>query len=493
VGTFELPDRRASLRSDVLASSAAGPAAVRGATLRLGAFVAGALFSVGAAALLFRHLGVVDTGRYTTALSVAALVTGLSDLGLMGVGLRELSVLRGEQRAAFTRNLLGLRLTCALMGALLVSTFAFAAYGSLLGLGVLIACGGVLLQNTQEIMAVSLATRLRLGWLSALEFARVFLTACTIALLVLLGAHLLAFLAATAVAAMLVLPATLALVRGDIPLRPSFDVRRWRALVAPMLAYSAAVVTATVYLRVTVVLVALLCNAHQLGYYSMSYRVVENLLALPGLLVGSALPIFAHAAHRETARFAHAVSRVFDASLIVGVWISLSLIVGAHLVVEVLGGARFLPAAPVLAIQGLAVAAMFVGAVWSGALLSLRLHRVILLLNLALLSIVVVAVAGAATLYGAQGAAAATASLEILSAIAGWAVLARRDPRLRPSLEALPKVALAAAVGATPMLLAGIPVIARLALSTSLYGAVLLRCGAIPPELGELLGRRKGG
>ncbi len=491
VSAVKPPGERAPAGSDVLSTPAAGPAVVRGATLRMGSFLGGSLFSVGAAALLFRHLGVIDTGRYTTAMSLSALVTGLSDLGLTGVGLRELSVLRGEQRATFTRNLLGMRLTFALMGILLITSFAFVAYGPLLGFGVLIACGGMLIQNTQGILAVSLAVRLRLGWLSALDLARLFAAAATIALLVLLRAHLLAFLAVTAVASSIVLPPTIALVRGDIPLRPSFDMRRWRALVTPMLAYSAAIITATLYLRVAVVLVSLLSNARQLGYFSVSYRVVENLFTLPGLLVASAFPIFAHAAHADPARFAYAISRVFDASLIIGVWISLSLLVGARLAVEVIGGARFLPAAPVLAVQGVAVAAIFVSTVWSYALLSLHLHRAILALNLALLSLVATAVAVLAPLYGARGAAAATASVEIAAAIAGAAVLARGRAHLRPSLRVLPKVALAAAIGAGPMLLTGAPIVGRMALSTCLYAAVLLWRGAFPSDLAELLGLRR--
>jgi O-antigen/teichoic acid export membrane protein len=493
VSAVERRDEGASTESDVLSSTAAGPVAVRGAMLRMGSFIGGSLFSVGAGALLFRYLGVIDTGRYTTAMSLSALVAGIADLGLTGVGLRELAVLRGERRATFTRTLLGMRLVLALMGALLMTAFAFLMYGSLMGLAVLIACGGGLIQNTQGILAVSLAVRLRLGWLSALELARLFAAAGAIVLLVLLGAHLLAFVAVTAVASLVVLPPTVALVRGDIPLKPSFDVRRWRALVTPMLTYSAAVITATVYLRVAVVLVSLLCGSHQLGYFSVSYRVVENLFTLSGLLVGSAFPIFAHTAQGDPTRFAHAISRVFDASLITGVWVSLSLIVGARLAVDVIAGAAFLPAAPILAVQGLAVAAIFVSTVWSCALLSLHLHRAILILNLTLLSLVAGMAAVLASLYGALGAAAATASVEIVAAIAGAVVLSRGHAYLRPSLRVLPKVALAAAIGASPMLLTSTPIVGRVALSTCLYGAVLLWRGAFPADLGELLGLRRRG
>jgi O-antigen/teichoic acid export membrane protein len=473
--------------TDVLATPEAGRAVVRGTALRIGSYVGGSLFSVAAAALLFRHLGVLDTGRYTTATSLSVLVAGVTDLGLTGVCVRELSVLRGEQRASFVRNLLGLRLVLSIAGVLVVTSFAFVAYGSLLGFGVLIAAFGVLIQNTLTLLTVSLSVRLRLGSLSLLELARQFTTAATIVMLVLLGAHLLAFLAVAAVAALVMLVPTIALVRGDMPLRPSFDTRRWRALTGPMLTYSAAVLAGTVYLRVAVVLVSLLCPTRQLGYLSVSYRVVENLLFFPALLVGSAFPIFAHAAHADTERFAFVISRMFDASLIVGAWVTLSLVVGSRLAIELIGGPSFLPAAPVIAIQGISVAAVSVNAVWSSALLSLHLHRIILIFNLSLLVLVAVAVSALAPPYGARGAAVATASVEAIAAIAGGLVLMRGRPHLRPSMRVAFKVAAAAAIGVSPVLLTGTPIVGRLALSSALYAATLLALRAFPSDLPDLL------
>src|SRR5436305_14055642 len=81
-----------ALESDILATSAAGPAATRGGALRVGGYMLGSLTSAVSAALLFRHLGVTDTGLYVTALSLVALVGALSDFGLTAGGGRELSV-----------------------------------------------------------------------------------------------------------------------------------------------------------------------------------------------------------------------------------------------------------------------------------------------------------------------------------------------------------------------------------------------------------------
>jgi O-antigen/teichoic acid export membrane protein len=487
MSAIEPADAPAPAEAQVLSTPQAGPLAVRGGVMRLGAFFGGSLFSVGAAALLFRHLGVTDTGRYTTAMSLGAFVMGLTDLGMTAIGTRELAVLRGEQRARLARNLLGMRLVLTFLGGVVITSFAFVVYGRLLGLGVLIACGGVLIQNSQAALAVPLMARLRLGWMSALELMRQVSTAAIVVLLVLAGAHLLVLLSVSALAGLVVLPPTIALVRGDIPIRPSFDVRQWRALIGPVLVYSAAAITGTLYLRIVIVLVSLICSSHQLGYYSVSFRVAEALLAIPGLLVGAAFPIFAHAAQDDPVRLGYALSRVFEVSLIIGVWVTVSLAVGARLAIEVIGGSRFLPASPVLAVQGLAVGAVFVTTVWSCGLLSLHLHKVILIFSLSSLALVVVAVAILASLWGAEGAAIATALVEIAAAIAGAAVLARGRPHLRPSLRVLPRVAVAALVAVSPMLLTGAPIMLRVALSTLLYAAVLLLTRAIPADLPGLL------
>src|SRR5436853_7815059 len=96
---------------DILDTSAAGAAAIQGGGQRLAGYGLGVLLTVGSAALLFRHLGVVGAGQYVTAVSLVTIAGGLSDLGLTGIGVRELSVRDAPGRDRLVRNLLGLRTT----------------------------------------------------------------------------------------------------------------------------------------------------------------------------------------------------------------------------------------------------------------------------------------------------------------------------------------------------------------------------------------------
>ena len=82
--TARAEDEGTAVAPDVLDTSAAGPAAIRGGAIRIVAFAAGTVFGVTSGALLYRHLGVVDTGRYSLAISLVAIVAGR--LGLRADG-----------------------------------------------------------------------------------------------------------------------------------------------------------------------------------------------------------------------------------------------------------------------------------------------------------------------------------------------------------------------------------------------------------------------
>lgn len=471
---------------DVLSTSAAGSAAARGGGLRVGGYIVGALFSVVSASLLFRHLGNM-AGQYILALSLVAIVGALSDLGLTAVGVRELSARPAPERWPLARDLLGLRISLTFLGSVVIVAIAWVAYSSTLAAGVALACLGLFLQATQDNFALPLLIGLRLGWVSALELSRQLLTTACIVLLVLAGATLVPFLGVSIPVGAIVLAATVVLVRGTRTLTPTFSFTRWRVFVRPMLPYSAAIAASSLYFRVSIILVSVLATAVELNYFSLSFRIIEVLTIVPGLLAGSALPIFSHAANRDHQRLGYGLKRVFEVSLIVGVWVAVSIAVGAPLAIAIVGGARFKAAAPILAVQGIGLGAMFVSLVWANGLLGLGLYRQILIISVAGLVLNAALVAPLVLLDGAQGAAIGTTLAEIVLAVAQCLAVVHRRPALRPSLRIVPGVTLAAALGLAPLALTGIPVIARLAISTALFAGALLITRAYPSELLDLV------
>lgn len=486
-------DSSGSERNDVLSTSAAGPAAARGGALRVAGYVLGALVSALSAALLFRHLGVVDTGRYVIAASLVALVAALSDLGLTAVGVREIATRPPDERWALARDLLGLRITLTVLGGVAMTAVAWVAYSGTLAAGVALAGLGLLLQATQDNFALPLVVDLRLGWVSALELARQVLTTLVIVLLVVLGARLVPFLGVSIPVGLIVLVATVRLVRGKRELAPTFSLVRWRRFMSAMLPYSAATAASALYFRVSILIVSARSDARQIGYFGASFRIIEVLTLVPALLASSAFPIFARAARDDHDRLGYALGRVFEVSLLVGAWVAVSIAVGAPLAVSIVGGGEFKAAASVLAIQGVGLGAMFVSLVWAYGLLSLGLYKQILWISLGALALSAALVTVLVPIDGARGAAIGTAAAEIVAAIVEGLAVVRGRPRLRPSLRSIPLVALAAAAGLLPLALTGLPVIVRLVISTTLFAGVILSTHAYPPEVLDLLpGRRRG-
>jgi O-antigen/teichoic acid export membrane protein len=478
--------------ADVLGTSAAGPAAVRGGAMRLGGYLLGAVASAGSAALLFRHLGVDRTGRYVSVLTLVALVAGVSDLGLTAIGVRESAVRDPRERATMLSDLLGLRMSLTTIGVIVMVGVALVGYPEVVVFGVMLGGFGLLLQTIQDNLSVPLVVALRLGVVTGLDLLRLLLTVAAIAALVLAGSGLLPLLAIPIPVGAIVLVVTALLVRSERSLLPTFDWQRVRPLLRQILPYSLATAAATLYFRVAIVMVSQLAGAHELGLFGASFRIIEVLTAVPALLTGSALPIFARAARDDHDRLGYALGRVFEVALIVGLWVAISIVIGARLAIEIVGGNKFAGSIGVLQIQGVALGATFVSIVWSTGLLSLALHRQILILNVGALILSVVLLAVLVPLDGARGAAIAILCGEVAAAVVGATMVVRGRPALRPQLERLPRIAVAGALALAPLALSGVPVIVRLVISTVLYAGALTVMKAIPPELGALFPRFGG-
>lgn len=472
---------------DVLSTSAAGPAVVRGGALRVLSYAVCSLLSAGGAALLLHHLGVTNTGRYVTAATIIGVVGGVSDLGLNAVGLRESATLERHKRAELFADLLGLRVAMTLLGLVIAAALVSFGYSSVILIGVLLAGLGLMLQTIQDNLSLQLLVTLRLGTVAALEVLRQALITLGMLLLVLGNDDMLSFLALSIPVGIAMLIVTARLVRRERSTRPRFSWQRWRPLVMRVLPYSAAAAMSVIYFRVAVLMVSQLADSRQQGLFGTSFRIIEVLTLVPAIVAGAAFPVFTRAATEDHDRFVYGLGKVFEVGLIVGVGVALTLGIASPFILRVLGGAEYVPAADVLTTQAIGLGATFVGLVWANGLLSLALYRHILALNAAGLAGIIVLLALIVPDHGAQGAAVATAAGEFGAALGGGAILIRRHPSLARSLRAIPRVFLAAAVAAGSLAIPDLSALERAILAGLLYLTGLLILRAFPPELKALL------
>lgn len=478
-------------QGDVLDAPGAGGVAVRGGALRVGAYLAGVLLSVASAALLFRHLGVVDSGRYVTVVSLVAIAQGLTDAGISALGIRELSVRDGAARERLLRAIAGLRMLLTFAGVLAAVGFsALAGYGATLTLGTAIAGLGLMVSNHQATLAIALQARLELVWVAVADMLRQIATVAAIVALVVAGAEILPFFAIPILASGVALAYTAAKLRAHTAIRPSIDTEEWRRLLRDTIPFAVATAVYALYFRIAIILLSLVSSEEELGYFGAAFRIVEVLVLVPGLAISAVFPILARAGRDDSERLAYAVDRTFAAALGFGGALAIGLLAGAPFAIDVVAGARFAPAAGVLQILAVALAAAFVSQAFGYALLSIRKHGAILAINL-----ISLAAAAALTLllaadHGARGAAVAVALGEVVSAVVSAVAFARALPDSRPVTRTLLRMALATAAGLGVAAIPGVPAVVLAVLAMSAYLAVLWVLGGIPDEIVTELRRR---
>jgi O-antigen/teichoic acid export membrane protein len=477
--------------TDILDRPEAGAKVIRGGAIRGITYAATILLTAATVPLMTRHLGVADFGRFVTASSVVMIVAGITEFGLSGIGTREYALASPSKRRELLANLLGLRTVLTLAGlAVAALLMVLGGYPRVVVLGMLVSGAGLMLLNVQQTYSIALTAQLEWGVASVFELINAVVVAAGTVLLVLIGAQLFPFFLVSVASSAAALIAAAVYLRARVSLLPLFELSEWRSLVRDTLPYAAAATVGILYPRVGLILVSLISSADQTGYYSTAFKVVEVIGGTSGLIASSAFPLFARAGRDDHERLRYAVGKVGDTALIAGTYVTLSLVVAAPFVIEVLGGRSFTPAVPVLRLQAIALLGGFLAATWSYTLLSLRMHAALLRVTIAGLLASIALSAALVPSLGAEGASIASAVCELVVAAGYLLALARGHSHLRPSLALLPRVAVAAAVAACALLLP-LPSIAQWGVASVVYLGLLALLRAFPAELLHLLPRRK--
>jgi O-antigen/teichoic acid export membrane protein len=477
---------------DVLTSAEAGGRVIRGSAWRVGANGAGIVLGLATATLLLRHLGVAESGRYVTVLSLVAIPVYVADIGLNVAGSRELALRDPDHRRALIGNILGQRMAIMPVGVLLIIAFAvLAGYPTRMVIGTALAGSGVFIVALANALLLPLTVELRNAGLALVDFAKQAVGLAGVALLVALGARLTPFFAiqiAVGLVALALVP-LLAGPRALVP--PHFDRSEQRLLLATAFPLAMALALGQVYFRLVIILMSLISNPQQTGYFGGSLRAMENVVIMPILVAGVALPLLAAAARDDLARLRYAIGGLSEGAVIAGVLVILVTVRAAEPVMMLIGGHAFRPAGAVLRIQVVALLFIALYQLWTAALLALGRQRELIFTNaLALVGLAVFAVILVPPLGAKGGAAASVLGDALLASLIYWRLHAAAG-RVMVSRGFLLRVAAAAAVASAPLLISGLPDLAAAVLAGVLFLGFGQLIGMIPSEVHEALALRR--
>ncbi len=474
----------------VLDLPTAGATAIRGGTIRAVGYIVGTGANSAAALILLRHLGVVDWGRYATVTAIVAVVSVLTDSGVSVVGLREYVAAKdAARRRALASAIVGIRLILTPLGVGLALVFVeLARYGHTMLVGTALAGAGAVLVAIGLAMTVPISAELRYGATAAVSGMRDATQCAGIVLLVVVGSGLMSFFVLQVFVGMATLALAVALIRDR---RLHYDARVWLSLAVRAAPLGAALVVNTLYLRAVLIMTSLIATKYHTGLYATSDRIVQVVAGLGAVITASAFPIIARAAaERDIERLRNVVQQLMDTSLFFAGACILFFAVAAQPIVDALGGHAYAGAAPVLRIQGLALAGTFAGSILAAVLVALERQAALIRLNVLALTLVLVLGAALIPTVGLRGAAITAALGEWLLALATLAMLVRVEPELRQRLATPLKLAAAAVPGVALAFVPGLPALGAACGGVVLYAAVAWSLDAVPRDITHALLRR---
>ncbi len=478
--------------NDVLSSAEAGGKVIRGSAWRLMGSAAGILAGLGTATLLLRHLGVAQSGRYVTVMSLVAIASSVVNLGLNVSASRELALLAPHARRPMLANVIGQRLLVTPLAVLAILCFALlAGYPASMRVGTLLAGAGLFVVALADALLLPLTVQLRNAGLGFVDFLKQLVSLGGVAVLVALGAGLTPFFAVLILVGLAILAIVPLLEGRDAFVRPRFDRLDQRALLGKALPLAAALVLGQVYFRLVILLMSLVSSSRQTGYYAGSLRAIEALVGIPILIAGVALPLLAAAARDDRDRLRYAIEGLSEGAVIAGVLVVLVAIRAAEPVMRIIGGPAFVPAGAVLRIQACALLFGALVQIWAVALVALGRQRELILTNALGLLCVGVFAAALVVPFGARGGALASVLGDAsLAALIYWRL---RAGGVRIAIRAgfLGRVALAAAAASAALIVPDVPDLLAAALAAALFLGVGQLIGMVPPAVHDAFGSRE--
>ena len=467
-------------------STEAGGHIIRGGAARGLAYLAGTGLTALAFALLLRHLGVADFGRFSTVVALATIAVGLADVGLQTLSQRLYVNADAEQRRGLIADVLGIRLLATPITISLAVVFAVVAgYSAAMVTGTVVVGLGFAFVAASTTLWLPLQIGLRLGTVALLELGRQCTIAVAIVALVAMGAGLVPFFFGYLAAGAAMLVPT-ALVARRYLVAPRLRWSTWKPLLAEVAPLAIAIAMNTLYLKLLIVMASLLTSEHETGLFAAASRVTEVLVAVPLFVASSALPLLAHAGEYDENRLAYAVRRIGEVALVMGAAFTVVLVVGAQPIIRVFAGPDYAGAVPVLRIQAFALLGGSLTQAWIYALVAVRAERSLISANV--IALLCAGAFGVALipLADARGASVAAVLGESVMALAVALALARARPILRPEATFLVRVGAALGVGLLALLLPIAPTLAAVVALVGFAGTAWA-AGAIPPEIARAL------
>jgi len=311
--------------------------------------------------LITGYLGQEGFGEYATVLAFFAFFGAIGDLGLATLTAREIAK-PGVDEAEFFGKVAALRVLAS--GAIICiapAVLFFFHYAPHVKGGIFLVVIALLFAQFSTLLNGIFQKRLAMDRIAMVEFIGKIIQFALIYTAVSLDLGFLAIVSAVLGTMFFNASIALLLSRRFIRFRFSFDRPFWRRFMRDAWPLGLTALITFAYFKLDTIILSLLQPAADVGIYNVAYKVMENLIFFPAMLVGLILPLLSRAHQTNPEEFreiAEKTAKVFIA-------IVLPIIIGTLFlspgIISIVSGSGFEASAEVLRILIFSLAGIFFG------------------------------------------------------------------------------------------------------------------------------------
>ncbi|MFZ2975157.1 MAG: flippase [Candidatus Moraniibacteriota bacterium] len=326
-----------------------------------------ALLSIG---LITRYLGQEGFGNYATVLAFLSFFTAIADLGLYSTVTREISR-EGADEKKIIGNVFALRLGISFIVMLLAPVIVFFfPYPTEVKQAIMIVALSFLFSSSYQVLNGVFQKNLAMDKVAISELTGKIIQVLFVFCAIKLNLSFLWIMASLLFNMMISFSLIYLFSKKYISFSLKFDLIYWKKFIKESYPLGIAAIISFVYFKIDTILLSVLKTSAEVGIYNVAYKVIENIIFFPAMIVGLVFPIISKNIFSDQARFWDISNKTFKVF-----WLFvIPLIVGTMFlsdgIVELIGGKGFFASGIVLRILVFSLVCMFFSNLFNVILIS---------------------------------------------------------------------------------------------------------------------------
>lgn len=432
--------------------------------------------------ILTTFLGVDGFGAYITITNYLIIASVLAEFGFNALLTTEIAGKDEKQVSHIVNNLFTFRLVMAVFViGILASTTVWLIPSYTTEVKTLVALGaiGTIGASLSQVLVGVFQTKLRTDKITIGDFlARITLMLGVLALAFLGQVNL--FWVMFWYSAAGIVQATFMIISTYkyYPLKFNIDWQYWKRVFKKALPLFVIITFNLIYYRIDTVMLSVMKDQTAVGLYGASYKILEILIAIPGMFMGILLPLFAKYYIQDKTRFQHIFQQAYNILVTIAIPLAVAGILLSNKILNLIAGQDFMPATSTLQVLFIGIGFIFLGNLMGHILIGASLQ------NKSMYIAIIGAVFNVALnlylipIYSYLGAAIATAITEGL-VLLSYIYLVKKHIQYFPKFQFIHLIAILATslMGLTIYFSSNWNIFVQTLLACLVFGIVLLPLG----------------